>query len=148
MGAYIHKFLGIELNGLTWNLLEKENRSPEDEYRLINAAHASLYHWSEIGEPVNIQRGEWLISHAYAVIGMADFAIFHAEKCMEITRENDIGDFDLAFAYEALTRAYAAKSNRDKYNEFLKLAEVAGNKIVEEEDIQIFMETLRSCKFE
>jgi len=146
LGAYIHKCMGIELNGLVWTLLEKEDRNQDDEYRLINAAYASLYHWSEVGKPENLQRGEWLVSHVYAILGMADFALYHAKKCIEITTENDIVDFDLAFANEAMARAYAASQNKDEYNYWYKLAKEAGEKISDTQDKEIFQQTLSDCK--
>ena len=45
MGEYInekklHHYLGIELNIQTWNLLSKDNRSEQDDVRIINFAKA------------------------------------------------------------------------------------------------------------
>ena len=56
----LHHYLGIEMNILTWNLLSKDDRSGQDDIRMINFAKASLYHWklSLQFNSVNEQRGE------------------------------------------------------------------------------------------
>ena len=43
-----HERFAIQLNNLVWNLLQKENRTEEDNNKMIHAAHASHYHWSII----------------------------------------------------------------------------------------------------
>ena len=56
---------------------------------MINYAKASLYHWrkSDKYEIVNEQRGQWLISHVYAILGKSDEALSYAKKLLEITEE-------------------------------------------------------------
>lgn len=138
LGKYIHKYLGIELNNLVWKYLDKDNRTEQENNKMINAAHASLYHWSEVGKPENFARGEWLVSHVYSVLNRPEPALYHAKNCMNITKESDLVDFDLAYAYEAMARAYAANENKKEYDKYIKLAEEAGNKIKEVEDRKIF----------
>ena len=45
--------MGIEMNIQTWNLLEKEDRNEKDDARMINFAHASLYHWRKLSNLIN-----------------------------------------------------------------------------------------------
>ena len=47
---------------------------------MIHAAHASRYHWSQVGEPVNVAHGEWQCSHVYAALGRAEPALHHARR--------------------------------------------------------------------
>lgn len=92
-----------------WTLLEKADRTPADVDELIHAVHASRFHWSraEGVEPSNHARGEWQCSRVYAVLGRAEPALWHAERCRDILESNGIADFDIAAAYEALARAHA-----------------------------------------
>lgn len=53
-----HKMLAASLFNLTWDLLDKAQRTPEKDDRMAHAAHASRFHWGEIGQPVNLARGE------------------------------------------------------------------------------------------
>ena len=57
------------MNIQTWNLLSKDDRSEQDDIRMINFAKALLYHWklSPKFESVNEQKGGWMISLVYAV---------------------------------------------------------------------------------
>ncbi len=139
-----HQKYAVGLNNLVWHLLEKEDRTKQDEELLINAAHTSYYHWSRIGTAINLQRGHWLIARVYAVLRHPNTAIHHAARCLELTEEHDFVDFDLAYAYEAMARAYAAASNKDECDKYLKLAFEAGEKIAVEEDRNLFFDDLNS----
>ncbi len=61
--------LAVGLFNYTWTLLENPNRTPEQDDEMLHAAHASRYHWGEVGEQVNLARGEWQVSRVYAVLG-------------------------------------------------------------------------------
>jgi len=141
-----HHYLGIEMNIQTWNLLQKQNRSEEDNIRMINFALASQYHWykSPDWKPVNAQRGFWLISHVFAVIGMGEDALKYAEKCFELTQEQSLKDFDLAYSYEALYRAYFCLNNKEETEKYRKMAQNAAEQIQNEEDKNLFMSDLNS----
>ncbi|MFP4458353.1 MAG: hypothetical protein ACLFSQ_02055 [Candidatus Zixiibacteriota bacterium] len=147
LGNYIHRFFGVELNGITWQLLATENRSKEDTFKMIAAAQASLYHWLETdSQPINAQRGHWLVSHIYSHLLLPEGALLHANRCWEITDENQFKDFDLAFAYEAMARAYGILGNEDEFKKYLELAQKAGEKIENEDDRKVFDSTLETCK--
>lgn len=139
-----HKNFAIELNNLVWGLLSKLDRTSRENDEMINAAHASLYHWSKIGEAVNLQRGEWLISRVYAVLNRSEPAVYHANNCLELTKEHNLIDFDLAFSYEGMARAYATSGIREEALNYIKLAEKAGKEIKEKVDREIFFNTFVS----
>lgn len=101
------KTVAATLFNKTWDLLDQTNRTTDEDALMIHTAHASLYHWMQVGTSVNIQRGEWMISHVYAVLKRFEPALYHATRCMELTTKHEIDDFDRTFAYEALARAYA-----------------------------------------
>ncbi len=139
-----HKQLGAELNGLVWELLDKPDRSPVDDERMLHAAHASCYHWLEVGMPANHARGEWLISRVYAVLGKPDPALHFARRCLEICEKHGIGDYDIAYAYEAMARAYSLARDHAQFDRFLGLARKAGDAIAGEEDKKLFLSDLSS----
>ncbi len=130
----LHKKLAIDLFNQVWGLLDKADRTAEEDDRMIHAAHASRYHWGEIGTPLEFERGEWQISRVYSVLNRPAAALYHANRCLEICEKNGIGDFDLAFAYEAHARAYAAAGQVARSQEYVSLAEKAAEVIEDEED--------------
>ena len=135
-----HHYMGIEMNIQTWNLLGKENRDEKDNVRMINFAKSSLYHWKKSPkfELVNEQRGHWMISHVYAVLGKGEKALETAKEAMHLTEKHRFKDFDLAYAYESLARAHAALGNKEEYQKFWYKAKEASDLIVGEEDKKIF----------
>jgi hypothetical protein len=100
-----HRKLAADLFNQTY--IEKPNRTREDDTMMLHMAHASRFHWGMIGEPVNFSRGEWLLSRVYALLNREEPALYHAMVNMDTVQKYQIGDFDLAYAYEALARAYS-----------------------------------------
>lgn len=130
-----HRQLGVDLYNSTWTLLEKENRTRADDDEMLNATHASAYHWSRAGAgPDHAARSQWQISRVNAVLGRGEAAVYHAERCLEHCTENGIGDWDLASAYEALARAHRAAGNDGEYRRNLELGRKALAQIADEED--------------
>jgi hypothetical protein len=144
--AEIHKNLAVSLFNKVWDLIDLKDRSDEETELMINAAHASLYHWRQVGEPVNFSRGEWQVSRIYSLAGRADPALHHAANSLQICQKHGIGDFDLAFAYEALARAYFIEGNNSKFEESRELALAAAENINEKDDKEYFLNELASIK--
>lgn len=103
----LHREQGIDTNQETWAMLGNDNRPAGDDERMVHTAHASAYHWGIAGDAANHARGEWLCSHVYTVIGRAEPALHHARRCLAITEEHGLVDFDLAYAHEGMARALA-----------------------------------------
>jgi DNA-binding transcriptional MerR regulator len=136
--------LAVGLFNYTWTLLENPNRTPAQDDEMIHAAHASRYHWGEVGEAVNLARGEWQVSRVYATLGRGEPAIYHARRCLEINESNQATreDWELGSAFEALARAYAVAGDRVASEEWRAraVAELAG--VREAEDRQILEQDL------
>lgn len=140
----LHKKLGIELFNQTWDLIDKENKNQQEIDRMIHAAHASRYHWEFAGGPVNIARGEWQISRVYALLKRAEPCFYHAERCLQVTLDNDLKDFDLAFAYEAMARACTLSSDQAAVTKYMDFARDAGTKITDPDDRKYFLSELQT----
>jgi hypothetical protein len=123
-----------DIFNFTWTLLEKADRSPREDDLMIHAAHAQRFHWEWAGGPVNHARGEWQVSRVYAVLGRGEPALFHARRSLAICEANGIGDFDLAYAYEAMARAHGVVGDRDEAARFATLARQAAEAIADADD--------------
>ncbi len=142
----IHKKLAMDTFNKTWDYLDKQNRTETDNVEMIHTAHASRYHWGQVGKPLELQRGEWQISRVYAVLGMGESALYHAEIALKTCQEKGIGDFDLAFAYEAVARAFSIMKNHSEKEKHLALAKEAGHKITDKDNREYFMSELDSIR--
>ncbi len=129
-----HRRLGVDLFNHAWSLLEKPDRTPAEDDELLHATHASAYHWSRVGAPENLARGEWQVSRVNAVLGRGEAALHHAQRCLDHCLEHGIGDWDLAYAYEALARAHKVAGDEAGYRRNLELARDAGTRIAEDDD--------------
>jgi hypothetical protein len=141
-----HLYFAKKTNGEAWKLLEKTILTREEEDLLLYTVFSSAYHWLHAGTGVNQQRAEWLISRAYTKLNNAGAALFHAKKCLELTnRENtELKDFDTAYAYEAMARAYALNNDFENASLYYQYAKLASEKIEGKEDKSIFLGDLVS----
>jgi uncharacterized glyoxalase superfamily protein PhnB len=142
LDAAQHEQCARALFNFVWALLEKPDRSADETDLMIHACHASRLHWSKVGTPVNFARGEWQLSRVYAVAGVPQRAIHHASRCLEECRDHGLGDFDLAFAYEALARAHAVAGNAALREAYARRALDASHSIADEDDRRILLDDL------
>lgn len=138
----LDRALGAWCFNRTWELMDKPDRSAEEDEEMLMTTFASGYHWSRVGTPVNFGRSEWQIARVYVLLGNAREALHHARRCLEITEGAGLGDFDLAFAYEGMARALALSGQREEARAFAERAAAAGEEIREDDDRQIFMADL------
>jgi hypothetical protein len=138
----LERQLAVGLFNFVWTLLEKEQRSTNEDDLMIHAAHASRLHWERPGAPVNHVRGEWQVSRVYAALGRGEPSLHHARRCLELCEEHGIGDFDLAYAYEALARAHSVAGAREKASRYAGLAREQAERVADREDREHLLEDL------
>jgi hypothetical protein len=129
---------GVDLFNEVWRLIE----SREDDDRMLHAAHASRFNWGDAPEckPENLARGEWLVSRVYVLLGRGEPAVWHARRCLEWCEHGGLGDWDLAYAYEALARASGVAGDGGAAAEWKAKARAAGDEIADAEDREHFDE--------
>jgi hypothetical protein len=129
--------LGVDLFNEVWRLMETR----EDDDRMLHATHAMAYHWGEAPEcrPENKARAEWQISRVYCVLGRAEPAVWHSQRCLDWCERAGLGDWDLAYAYEALARAHGLAGSAEAVGWKAK-ARAAGDAIADPEDRRHFDE--------
>ena len=93
-------------------------------------------------------RGEWICSRAYAVLGRAEPALHHAERCLAIVEANpdNMEEFDLPFAYEALARAHLVGGDEGEAARYERLARETGAAMTDAEDLEHFEEALSTLR--
>lgn len=132
----------VDLFNHVWMLLEKPDRTQRETDLMVHGAHASRFLWEEIGEPVNHARGEWQIARVYAVVDRPEPALHHARRCLAICEEHGIGDFDLAFAHEAMARAHATAGEREAAERYAAQAREAAERIADPDDRALVLSDL------
>jgi DNA-binding transcriptional MerR regulator len=131
------KALAASLFNRVWELLEKADRSTADDDEMVNAAHASRYLWTAIGDEQNLAIGDWQISRVYSVVGRAEPAVFHARRCLDHASHVDGQPWLLASAYEGLARAYSVAGDRAAASEWKAKAEQRLTEVEDADDREI-----------
>jgi hypothetical protein len=131
-----HRQLGVDLYNRTWTLMQRSDRAPADDDEMLHCAHASAYHWLQVGTQANRARSEWLCSRVYTVLGLPEPALRHARRCLELVESapEEMEDWDLAAAHEALARAHATAGDADQAARQVEFGRAALARIADAED--------------
>ena len=121
LAAAHRHFSAACFNGV-WELIDKPDRSPDEDRKMVSMCHASLYHWQQRPDCTSrsLSIGYWQLSRVYALLGQADNARQYAQLCLTHSRNEE--PFYLGYAYEALARTEAIAGNRAEAEKYLALA--------------------------
>ena len=105
-----HRRQGVEANNTAWDLIERPDRTDDDDEDLVRTAYAAAYHWQRAGgaTPANEARACYLLARALLATGQPAAALRAANRCLAVCTANGLADFDLAFAHEARFRGLSA----------------------------------------
>lgn len=140
LSAEQHREQGVALFNAVWEMLEMPDRTPDLNDQMVHAAHASRWHWSQAGDAAGAQQlavGEWQCARVYAVVGRGEPSLHHARACLAICERQQLGDWVLAAAYEALARASAVNGDVAEAETALARAREAAAAIAEQEDREV-----------
>lgn len=103
--AAAHKYFAAACFNKAWDLIEKADRSPEEDRLMVALNQASIYHW--LNRPdcddQRLSVGYWQASRIQALLGNAAEARKHAEVCLGYSA--NLEPFYVGYAHEALARA-------------------------------------------
>src|SRR5208282_6386095 len=95
-----------------WDLIEKADRTAEDDRQMITLNQASIFHWTRRPDCTdrNLSIGYWQASRIQALVGNAVESRRHGETCFGYS--GALEPFYLAYAHEALARAACLAADR------------------------------------
>lgn len=138
--------LAASLFNRTWDLLARERRSAEENEHLLYTAHASAYHWYQVGTPLNFAISEWQLARVYAVLGRAEPALHHAERSLRLARRAHLAPFYVAYGHEAIARAYALLGRGALRERHLRAARRLVGKVRDADDRRMLEEDLETIR--
>lgn len=105
--AAAHRYFAARCFNDAWDLIEKTDRSADDDRLMVATSLASLYHWirRDDCDDQRLAVGYWQASRTQALAGNAPEAERLGDICLSYSRE--LAPFHLGYAHEALARAYA-----------------------------------------
>jgi tetratricopeptide (TPR) repeat protein len=113
-----HRTLAVAAFNSTWDLLDvtDDERSEDQNEEMLRRAYAAAYHWqrAEGYATVNEARSLWMLSRVWRAIGNGPQALYYANRCLAVTEEANLVDFDLAYAFDGMARALALTGKVDE----------------------------------
>ena len=108
-----HRHFAAECFNKAWELIEKPNRTPDEDEQMLRLNQASLWHWTQRQDctTTNLSVGYWQASRIHAIVGRFDEARRYAHLCLRHSQQEK--PFYLSYAYEALARAEKLAGNAD-----------------------------------
>lgn len=129
-----------------WDLIEKAERTPEDDRLMVVLNQASIYHWLQRDDCNNqhLSVGYWQASRIQALLGNAAEALQLAEVCRSFSGE--LTPFYLGYAHEALARAYRLAGSSKDAARHLELAQQLAARIGDKSERQLLVADLEQLK--
>src|SRR6266496_46965 len=106
-----HRHFAMEANNRAWQL-SIEPRDPVRDREMLDAAHASAWHWQVAGTKLNHMRATMLLAEVHALLGHGRTALAYAREMREyFVHKADTPDWETAFAHAVY--AHAAHAARE-----------------------------------
>jgi hypothetical protein len=143
-----HKHFSAGCFNETWGLLDKKDRTAEDDEQMVRLTLASHYHWTqrEDYDHTKASVAHWQTSRVYAVLGQAENAIRYGKLCLEVSKKEGVEPFYLGYAYEALARAEMVAGNDEKVEKYLQKAKDTAEEVANKDHKQWLLDDLATIK--
>jgi hypothetical protein len=141
-----NKYFSAHCFNQAWNLIDKQNRSPQEDDDMLNLSHASLWHWTQ-REDFNAEKASiayWQLARIYVLLNQPDNASRYAHLCLQASQEEGVGLFFLGYAHEALARAASVAGNQMQADAHRQAAEDIASKLTDVQGRQMLLDDLQT----
>jgi len=139
-GTAWHRRFAAAANNRAWGL-SVQTRSAAEDQEMLNAAHASAWHWAKVGTALNRMRATMLLAEVHALLGLGQSALAHAEEMRAYFLEVQSPDWEVAFVHVVHSHAASAAGETEKHRNSYVLAVAALEHISNEEERRIVAST-------
>jgi len=139
-----HKHFSVICFNKAWELIEKSDRTSEDDEQMIRLSLASHWHWTQRNDygPKNASIAYWQTSRVFAILGRGNEARRYGQLCLEVSQNKAIPPFFLGYAYEALARSEAVSANPEEMDEYLNLMNQIVEKITDSDEKKMLLDDM------
>jgi hypothetical protein len=138
-----HKRFAMQCNNRAWELSTRL-RTPAEDREMLDAAHASAWHWAQVGTELNRMRATMLLAEVHALLGIGPSAIALATEMRDYFQGRQSADWELALMHAIDAHAAHAAGQSAVHREAYRHAVAALAAIADEEDRAIVLKTF-SC---
>ena len=119
-----HRRFAAAANNRAWELSVRTRDAAEDQ-EMLNAAHASAWHWTKVGTELNRMRATMLLAEVHALLGLGQSALAHAEEMRTYFLGVQSPDWEIAFVHVVHAHAASAAGETEKHRASYELAVAA-----------------------
>ena len=133
-----HKKFAAAAFNHAWDLIDLKVRTDEDVRQMLDAAHASSWHWRHRDDatPQNRSIADWQLSRVHALAGNGAIALDYGNLSLVTANETGL-PFYISYAYEAIARANWVLGNLDDARTALAAAEEQLQLITVDDEISL-----------
>jgi len=119
-----HKKFAAAAFNHSWDFIDMASRTDDDVRQMLDAAHASSWHWRHRDDatPQNRSIADWQLSRVHALAGNGAMALDYGNLSLVTANETGL-PFYISYAYEAIARANWVLGNLDDARTALAAAE-------------------------
>src|SRR6478736_7451710 len=103
-GTAWHRRFAAAANNRAWGL-SVQTRSAAEDQEMLNAAHASAWHWAKVGTELQRMRATMLLAEVHALLGLGERALAHAEEMRAYFLAQQSPDWEIAFSHAIYAHA-------------------------------------------
>jgi hypothetical protein len=136
-----HRRFAAAANNRAWDLSEQPTRNPAEDEEMLNAAHASAWHWAKVGSELNRMRATMLLAEVHALLGFGHSAMAYAEEMRAYFLGVQSPASEVAFVHAVHAHAASAAGETEKHRASYGLALAAIEGVSSEEEQRIVART-------
>jgi hypothetical protein len=137
-----HRDTAARLFNDTWALIDKPDRTADEDAEMLLGAAASRWHWGQVGGVEEVAGGDWQVAHAAALLGLPDLAMLFARRNLAVAQRERWAGWRLASAHEGMARACAAAGDATGRQHHVAAALLALEDEADAEDRQVIADQL------
>jgi len=137
-----HRRFAAASNNRAWTLAEQV-RNPAEDQEMLDAAHASAWHWCKVGTELNRARATMLLAEVHALLGHGKSAVRYAEEMREYFLRVGAPDWETAFVHVVHAHAASAAGETAEHRKSYELAVAALDAVSNEEERRVVASTFR-----
>ena len=135
-----HRRFAASCNNRAWDLTTQPRTRAQDR-EMLDAAHASAWHWSQVGTELHRMRAQMLLAEVHALLGMGLSAYVLAEEMRTYFLAVDTPDWELALTHAVHAHAAFASDRPQEHRRSHDAAAAALGAVADAEDREIVEKT-------
>lgn len=139
-----HRYFSVHCFNSAWKLIDKPNRSEEDQTQMVLRAMSSLWHWTQRPDcsDQTLSIGYWQVARVLTLAGYGPMAMDMAQECLSYSVTE--GPFYEAYANEAIARAASILGDEATFEKHTASAKKLADKVEDPEERKQLLDDLKT----